>query len=410
MGRVAEPDPDRGHVHGALVDEFPLVKAGGDGAELFQLGKAALDGVAVLVAPGVEGGWAAATPAAGAAVLFLVFFDRDDRLDAAAAQVGAVGCGGVGLVAQCPARPAARRAGVPPGDPHLVHQRDELRAVAMLAWGENLGDRAAPPVRDQVNLGGQPAARAAQGLPAPPARRVLVSRSCPPWPVPRAAPGARPRRAGARAPRWNPRSPSSPCPRPHRNRPAARPGSAPRSRPATSGDAAHRRCSSSRTRPAGPATGTRSGSGTRCPRSPSGGHSSDAPAADAPATTAPACPTPHRTRHDDSADHPPGTIYTSQVPRSMRHALAGMAWPRVPGGRPVQEMNPPRGASPNADVSASAGQWAGSAWSCRSMAAPGPHPARQGLHATRDPAEPWPGGIRSCLTGGPFSRFALVWG
>jgi len=58
-------------------------------ARLSQLGKASLDGVAVLVAPGVEGGWAAATPAAGAAVLFLVFFDRDDRLDVAAARLAA---------------------------------------------------------------------------------------------------------------------------------------------------------------------------------------------------------------------------------------------------------------------------------------------------------------------------------
>jgi hypothetical protein len=31
MERVAEPDSDRGNVHRALVDEFALVEAGGDG-------------------------------------------------------------------------------------------------------------------------------------------------------------------------------------------------------------------------------------------------------------------------------------------------------------------------------------------------------------------------------------------
>jgi hypothetical protein len=34
----------------------------------------------------------------------------------------------------------------------------------------------------------------------------------------------------------------------------------------------------------------------------------------------------------------------------------------------------------------------------------------KGLHARRDPAQPWPGGIRRCLTEGPFSGFTLLWG
>jgi hypothetical protein len=244
-------------------------------------------------------------------------------VDVAAAQVGAVGGGGIRLVAQGGAGPGARPPGAPAQDADLAQQWDELRAVAMLAGGEDIGDRAAPPVCDQVNLGGQPAARTAQGLPARAAGlRVLVIQPCPPGPVLRAGCAGLQPRAGARGPRWNPRSPSSPRLRPRRTRPARRPGPAPRSRPATSGDAAHRRCSSSRTPRAGPATGTRSGSGTRSPRSPPGGYSSDAPAADAPATAAPACPTAYRSGHDDSADHPPRTIYTSPGSRSMRHALA----------------------------------------------------------------------------------------
>ena len=42
-----------------------------------------------------------------AAVLLLVFLHRDDRLDPALAQVGAVGSGGVGLVGQRGAGPGA---------------------------------------------------------------------------------------------------------------------------------------------------------------------------------------------------------------------------------------------------------------------------------------------------------------
>src|ERR1700683_2283789 len=55
MGRVAEPDPDRGDMNGGLVHELALVVAGGDGAELPELGKAALDGVAFLVTSRIEG-------------------------------------------------------------------------------------------------------------------------------------------------------------------------------------------------------------------------------------------------------------------------------------------------------------------------------------------------------------------
>ena len=54
MDGAAWPDPDRGHVEGALVDEFPLVEASGDGAELLELGKAAL-GLPTPIPPGGRG-------------------------------------------------------------------------------------------------------------------------------------------------------------------------------------------------------------------------------------------------------------------------------------------------------------------------------------------------------------------
>jgi len=175
---ISQPDPDRRDVDGALVHELALVVPGGDGAELLELGEAALDGVALFVASGVEGGRAAARAAAAAAVLLLVFLHRDDRGDPALAQPGAVSSGGVGLVGQRGAGPGAGPSRAPAADADGLHQRDELRAVAVLARAEDPADRAAAPVRGQVDLGAQPAAGAAQRLSARP-RRVLVIRRRP---------------------------------------------------------------------------------------------------------------------------------------------------------------------------------------------------------------------------------------
>ena len=57
---------------GALVDLPALVVAGGHRPELLELAKAALDGVAVFVVPGFEGGRPAARTAPETAVVFLV--------------------------------------------------------------------------------------------------------------------------------------------------------------------------------------------------------------------------------------------------------------------------------------------------------------------------------------------------
>src|SRR5512140_623983 len=271
-----------------------------------QLRKDHLDGVAVLVLSGVEGGRAAAVAATAAAVFLLVLLDRDDRLDPALAQVGAVGGGGVGLIAHRGGGPGTRPSLAPAADGQLVHQRDELRAIAVLARGQDAGDGAAAPVGDQVNLGGQPAAGAAQRLPpGRGGRRILVIRQRPPWPVPRAGCGGRRPRAGGRAPPWNRRSPPSPCPRPHHSQPAAGPGSWPRSHPATSGDAGYRPSSNAQTPPADHATGTPPGSGRRSRRSPSGDRPTGHPAADPRARTPAGAPTPHQSGHGDSADQAP---------------------------------------------------------------------------------------------------------
>ena len=125
----------------------------------------------------------------------------------------------------------------------------------------------------------------------------------------------------ARTPWHRPRPSSSPCASSQPARSASRIFS--QSHQPTSGDAGYRRSSSSRTAPAGPATGTPPGSGKRSRPSPAGDHSTGAPAADVQAATAPAAPTPHRSGHAVSAGPHPRRNPTGNDPsRSMGHALA----------------------------------------------------------------------------------------
>lgn len=51
-----------------------------------------------------------------------------------------------------------------PRDADLLQDQLELGAVRTLTWGDDQGQRAAEPVRAQVELAGEPAARAAQAL------------------------------------------------------------------------------------------------------------------------------------------------------------------------------------------------------------------------------------------------------
>src|SRR6187549_4172159 len=100
VARVAEPDPDRGDVDGAVVDELALVGAHRDGAERLEAVVRALGGVALLVGLGVERGRAAPGGALRGARLLLVAFLRDGGLDLASPQVGADRLVRVGLVGQ----------------------------------------------------------------------------------------------------------------------------------------------------------------------------------------------------------------------------------------------------------------------------------------------------------------------
>jgi hypothetical protein len=90
IGGITSPYQAGRDADGGLVPEVAFVGAGPDGAEVPELAEAALDGGALLAAPGPNAG-GRPRPSADAAVFLLVHLDRDGRLDAATAQVGAVG-------------------------------------------------------------------------------------------------------------------------------------------------------------------------------------------------------------------------------------------------------------------------------------------------------------------------------
>ncbi len=99
---------------------------------------------------------AAATRTAVLTVGRLVGLFRDDGLDVASAQIGAVGAGGVGLVGGHRGRVGARATA---GQAHLDAGQDgaELWAVSGLARGQDEGQRTASPIGGQVELAGQSA-------------------------------------------------------------------------------------------------------------------------------------------------------------------------------------------------------------------------------------------------------------
>src|SRR2546421_3726632 len=162
---MAEPDPDRGHVDGPAPDVVAFVVPGGDCAVLAELAESALDGVALLIGSGVEGGRAAAPAAALEPVLHLVRGFGDGRLDPAAAQVSADRGAGVRLVAQDPPRAGPGPARAPARDLELPHQGQEGHRVVALPGAGQPRQRPAPAVSEQVDLAGQPAPRPAQRLP-----------------------------------------------------------------------------------------------------------------------------------------------------------------------------------------------------------------------------------------------------
>ena len=282
---------------------------------LAEVAEGALDGVALPIGGGVEGGQAAALAAPLQPVFRLVRGFGDGRLNLAAAQVRADRGAGVRLIAQDP--PRAGSAAVPrarPGDLELIRRpgpRPASRAAAR-RWSDLPGQQRAhrrsasrwillvSPPRDRPS-----ASRFLSFGLCPsrgPGRSAAPSPAAPDPHQPAAGAAPRPH-AGAPAPRSHPPRPSAPGPRPDRTRPAAGPRIISQ---VPSPD--QRRCrsykpsSSSRTAPADPATGSPRTGPVEDPVNhqpviiPPG-----APAADARAAAAPAAPTHHRSGHAASA-------------------------------------------------------------------------------------------------------------
>ena len=138
-----------------------LVVSGGDASPCFELVDQAFDGVPLLVEIGVVADGSATSGALLLPVGGLVLLLRDDRLDTAFAQVGAVSAGRVRLVPGDRVRPDAGSADGP-AYPYLLQDGDELRAVRCLACGQDERQRAALAVGGEMDLAGLPAPGASQ--------------------------------------------------------------------------------------------------------------------------------------------------------------------------------------------------------------------------------------------------------
>lgn len=124
---------------------------------------APLDGVALFVQLTIEGGRSSSRPAAPHAVGDLVGGLRDHRAHPASAQVVADGPRGVGLIREHRDR---THPGTPEWARHPQRRYDvrEVRCVRGLAGREQKHYRPTPTVGGQVDLRGQSAARAPEGV------------------------------------------------------------------------------------------------------------------------------------------------------------------------------------------------------------------------------------------------------
>lgn len=131
-----------------------LVEAKGQPAPLFDPIDAAFSRVALFVEIWIMADRAATARAELLAIGCLIGLLRDDGLDMASAQIGAVATGGVRLVSGHRIGTGARAAD---GQADLDAGQDgaKLRAVSSLAWGKDEGQWTTVPVGRQMDLAGQ---------------------------------------------------------------------------------------------------------------------------------------------------------------------------------------------------------------------------------------------------------------
>lgn len=164
LGSCAEPDHEGCEGDGAEVDVGAFVVAGGDGTEAFEAVDGAFDGVAFLVALAVESGGPTASGSSVLAVSLLVEALGDVMRDCASSQVAAVLPGRVRLVRQYAVGPGAGPSGSGAGNGDLFQHPLELRAVTVVAGGQEEGEGPAPSFGGKVDFGGETAAGAAQAF------------------------------------------------------------------------------------------------------------------------------------------------------------------------------------------------------------------------------------------------------
>lgn len=145
-----------------LVAFGRLVVTGGNASPVLDLVDAPLYRVPVLIECHVVADRPPSARSPLLAVCGLVHLLRDHGLDTTFAQVSAVLARRVGLVRGNRVGPGARTADRN-ADLDPAKDRLELRAVARLSGGQYEGERAAAPVRRQVDLAGQPALGPSEG-------------------------------------------------------------------------------------------------------------------------------------------------------------------------------------------------------------------------------------------------------
>src|SRR3712207_1054809 len=126
--------------------------------------EAALHDVALLVPVAVELRWSPAGRPPGAPVRPLVALLRNRVGDAAAAQRPAGGGMGVGLVRDQVIGARARPPGADAGHPDGIQQGQQLRVVPGLTGRAEHRQRQPTPIHGQMDLAGQSASGAAEGL------------------------------------------------------------------------------------------------------------------------------------------------------------------------------------------------------------------------------------------------------
>lgn len=164
MFQKLEPFVDGGDGHGGFVADGEFVVSGGHGAVAFEPVDAALDGVALFVGFGIEGGWASTAVALGSAIAGLVAFLGDGAADPAPAQVGTIGPAPVGLVRQDPVRAGAWAPTATARHPQAMEHGLKLRRIVPLPGSDHDRQGFLTLLASQMRLGGQPASGSAESV------------------------------------------------------------------------------------------------------------------------------------------------------------------------------------------------------------------------------------------------------